>query len=126
MRNVLIISLLLLFNVACIAQVAEKLPPEQFKSQIEKETNTYKILDLRTDEEVEQGMVPTAEQLNFYGEDFEELLGQLDKKTTYYIYCRSGGRSGKTFATMKSLGFDNVYELDGGMNAWKSAGLETE
>lgn len=126
MRNALTISLLLFLTCACKAQVADQLAPEAFKAQIEKEANSYKILDLRTNEEVAQGKVPGAEQLDFFSEDFEVKLSELNKETTYYIYCKLGGRSGKTFTKMKELGFEKVYDMQGGMDAWKAAALETE
>jgi len=126
MRNALIISLLFFSNSACSAQVENKLTPEVFKMQIENETDLYQILDLRTDDEIAQGKVPGAEQLDFFGEDFDANLNELNKEATYYIYCRSGNRSGKTYAKMKSLGFEKVYDMEGGMNAWKAKGFETE
>ncbi|SMD38945.1 Rhodanese-related sulfurtransferase [Reichenbachiella faecimaris] len=126
MRNVFMLSLLLFLSVSCTAQRVDQLTPEQFKAQINNETSPFKILDLRTDDEVAQGKIPGAEPLDFYGEKFEEKLGELNKETTYYIYCRSGGRSGKTLAKMKALNFERIYEMDGGMNAWKAAGLEIE
>ena len=39
-------------------------------------------------------------------------------RNSVYVYCRSGGRSGKAMKMMNDMGFKNVYNLDGGMNAW--------
>lgn len=126
MRNAICFTLLLFLATSCQAQVANQLAPVPFKAQIENEEGAYKILDLRTDEEVAEGMVPGAEQLNFLADDFDAKLETLNKETTYYIYCRSGGRSGKALNQMTQLGFKKVYELEGGMNAWKASGLETK
>ncbi|MDW3210907.1 MAG: rhodanese-like domain-containing protein [Reichenbachiella sp.] len=126
MRNTIILVLLLSMTISCQAQVPNQLSPVAFKSQIEKEDDAFKILDLRTDKEVSEGMVPGAEQLDFLADDFDSKLSELNKSTTYYIYCRSGGRSGRALTQMTELGFEKVYEMQGGMNAWKSAGLETE
>lgn len=126
MRNAIILVLLFSMTISCQAQVANQLSPVAFKSQIEKEDDAFKILDLRTDKEVSEGMVPGAEQLDFLADDFDSKLSELNKSTTYYIYCRSGGRSGRALTQMTELGFKKVYELQGGMNAWKTAGLETE
>ena len=38
-------------------------------------------------------------------------------------YCRSGGRGALAALTLKTLGFQNVANLDGGFAAWKDAGL---
>lgn len=126
MRNGFFLALLLSLTISCQGQVANQLAPEAFKSQIEKEEGAFKVLDLRTDKEVSEGMVPGAEQLDFLADDFDSKLSELNKSTTYYIYCRSGGRSGRALTQMTELGFEKVYELQGGMNAWKTAGLETE
>lgn len=126
MKNALLILLFLGVLSSCEAQVAEKLAPEVFKAQYENESNAYQIIDLRTDEEVAEGKVSGATQLDFYSDDFEENLQKLDKSVTYYIYCRSGGRSGKTLSKMKELGFDKVYDMQGGMNAWLASGFPTE
>lgn len=126
MRNAICLILLLSVVTSCQGQVANQLSPEAFKAQIEKERSDFKILDLRTDEEVLQGKVPGAEQLDFYADDFDAKLKELNKETTYYIYCRSGGRSGKTLTQMSELGFKKVYEMQGGMNAWKALNLKME
>ncbi|WP_422358550.1 rhodanese-like domain-containing protein [Reichenbachiella sp.] len=126
MRNAICLTLLLFSAISCQSQVANQLSAEAFKAQIENEENSFKVLDLRTDEEVATGMVPGAEQLDFLSDDFDSKLRALNKENTYYIYCKSGGRSGKTLNQMTELGFKKVYELEGGMNAWKASGLTTE
>lgn len=126
MRNAWFVLGLLIMSVSCTAQVSEKLDPQAFQNQIQSDSGEFKILDLRTDEEVAEGKVPGAEQLDFYSDDFENQLKKLNKQATYYIYCRSGGRSGKTLDKMKELGFEQVYDMQGGMNAWKAAGLPAE
>ena len=126
MRNAWFVLGLLIMSVSCTAQVLEKLDPQAFQNQIQSDSGEFKILDLRTDEEVVEGKVPGAEQLDFYSDDFESQLKKLNKQATYYIYCRSGGRSGKTLDKMKELGFEQVYDMQGGMNAWKAAGLPAE
>jgi rhodanese-related sulfurtransferase len=61
--------------------------------------------------------------LDFYAPDFREWLAQLDREKTYLVYCRTGHRSGETVNFMKELGFRRVYDLQGGILAWQSAGL---
>lgn len=83
------------------------------------------ILDVRTPEEFAQGHLPekTPTNLNFYAPDFREQLARLDRGKTYLVYCRTGHRSGETVQIMKELGFRRVYDLQGGLTAWQSAGL---
>ena len=70
--------------------------------------------------EIEEGMIPEALHLDFYlGQDFINGLESLDKTKNYYVYCRSGNRSGQACLIMKQLGFDSTFNLVGGMNEWQ-------
>lgn len=130
MKKAVFNSILLLISLwigsACTAQSIEKLSPKDFQDLINTETSSFEILDVRTDKEYAQGKIKGARQLNFYGDDFSSALKQMDKEKTYYIYCAVGGRSGKAASKMLAMGFKNIYDLDGGMTAWKAEGLDIE
>lgn len=79
------------------------------------------LIDLRTNEEVAAGFIPGAAQIDFYAADFEAQLENLPKDAHYLIYCNSGNRSGTTLRIMKDLGFSQVTELGGGIQAWIAA-----
>jgi len=51
---------------------------------------------------------------------------ELDPHSRVIVYCRSGVRGALAGATLKTLGFENVANLDGGLNAWKDEGLPTD
>jgi rhodanese-related sulfurtransferase len=61
--------------------------------------------------------------LDFYRDDFETELADLDPNVPYVVYCRSGNRSGQTIALMENLEFRTVADVDGGVLAWETAGL---
>ena len=50
----------------------------------------------------------------------------LDPSKRVILHCASGGRSALGAATLKSMGYQDVAHLDGGINAWKEAGKPTE
>ena len=77
------------------------------------------LLDVRTDAEFIEGHLKGATQLNFYEASFETSLDAMDKNIPVFIYCRSGGRSGKAAKKMKEKGFKSVYNLEGGIIAWQ-------
>lgn len=78
------------------------------------------ILDVRTPEEVEEGYIPGAIHLDIYrGQEFLDELEKLDKDKNYYVYCRSGNRSGQACALMQNAGFQKCYNLTGGFMEWE-------
>jgi len=80
------------------------------------------VLDVRTIEEFEQARLADATMIDFYQSDFAEQLADLDRDQPHLLYCRSGNRSGQTRAIMEDLGFTNVADIDGGINAWTAQG----
>jgi len=83
-------------------------------------------LDVRTLEEFTEVRIAGAKNLDFYAPDFADRLDDLDKTLPYFVYCRTGNRSGQTIDTMRDLGFEQVYNLDGGIVAWNEAGFPVE
>jgi rhodanese-related sulfurtransferase len=61
----------------------------------------------------------------FYASDFAQKIAKLDKNRPVMVYCAAGGRSASAASQFKKLGFAKVYDLDGGMGAWKKAGKKT-
>jgi rhodanese-related sulfurtransferase len=49
----------------------------------------------------------------------------LDPAGRVIVYCRSGARAALATVTLKTMGYENVANLGGGINAWKEAGLPT-
>lgn len=96
---------------------------EQFKSEVEDKEAI--ILDIRTPEEFAKGRIARSTNIDYYKSDFKEKLDNLDKDLPYKIYCNSGNRSSKTLEIMKDLGFWDVTELAGGIQAWMSNNYST-
>lgn len=94
------------------------LTQEDWAAQAAKDDNSV-FLDVRTDDEVAEGYIPNSKHIDIYlGQGFLDQLNTLDKSKNYYVYCRSGNRSGQACAIMNSIGFENTYNLLGGFNEW--------
>jgi len=80
------------------------------------------LLDVRTPAEFAAGHIAGATNVDFESGTFESDIQQLDKSKSYAVYCRSGNRSGQATALMAKDGFKTIFNLDGGLINWQSAG----
>tara|TARA_B110000483_G_scaffold226038_1_gene286267 strand:+ start:1200 stop:1514 length:315 start_codon:yes stop_codon:yes gene_type:complete len=95
-----------------------ELSQSEWTSQLESDSKSV-ILDVRTDQEVEEGMIPKALHVDVYkGQEFISELEKLDKTLSYYVYCRSGNRSGQACSVMQKMGFESTFNLVGGFLEW--------
>lgn len=94
------------------------LTQKDWSEQLLQDSNAA-ILDVRTPEECNEGIIPNAIQIDIYkGQGFIYKLEELDKSKNYYVYCKAGGRSAQACNIMNQLGFENTYNLIGGMMQW--------
>lgn len=84
------------------------------------------ILDVRENSEFADGHIAKAKHLPVG--QLKTRLGELEKFKGKPIVavCRSGNRSGHACGILRKAGFENVYNLAGGMGAWEQAGLPRE
>jgi rhodanese-related sulfurtransferase len=95
------------------------LSQQEWVAQLEKDQNSF-VLDVRTEEEIEDGRILNSSNIDIYlGQGFLDELEKLDKAKNYYVYCRSGNRSGQACAIMNSIGIENAYNLEGGFMNWE-------
>lgn len=94
------------------------LSQEEWVAQLEADENVV-ILDVRTEDEYNDGIIQDAINIDIHkGQEFISEIEALDKTKKYYVYCRSGARSGKACQIMNELGFENAYNLEGGIMGW--------
>jgi len=94
------------------------LSQQEWAEQLQADTNAV-ILDVRTEDEWNEGIIPNAILIDIYkGQGFIYELEELDKTKNYYVYCRSGNRSGQACSIMNELGFEKAYNLAGGFMQW--------
>jgi len=104
----------------------EDLSQEEWVEQLAKADDAV-VLDVRTDAEVAEGIIANAIHLDIYkGQDFISEIEDLDKSKSYFVYCRSGNRSGQACQIMEQLGFEKAYNLEGGMLEWTGEVVDLE
>ena len=126
MRNWIFSLLASVFCCGCTAQnESNVLSIEDYNKAI-KSDSTAVIIDVRQPAEYADGHLSGASLLNVLDEQtFDKGIKKLDKQKTYYIYCRSGRRSQTASKKMQQQGL-KVYDMKGGFNAWKAAGMPVE
>jgi len=95
----------------------ENVNASSFKQLIDETPNAV-VLDVRTAAEMRSGAIRGAVNIDLMSADFQQKIGKLDKNKTYFVYCRSGNRSGQACKMMGNAGFEHVYNLSGGMMSW--------
>ena len=115
MRNIILIIFILL---SCQDNKKfEILKYSDFKNKIE--SDDVILIDVRTPMEYSQGHIQGSVNVDFKEEkDFQNYFKNLDKSETIFLYCRSGNRSKKSAEKLIDLGFNKIYDLDGGFIEW--------
>jgi len=125
LNNLILVTLaLILFNCnnGQTQNIETKLSANEFASKI-KELPLAPVLDVRTLAEFSKGHLQNAKNFDWNGNDFEKQVALLDKTKPVFVYCLSGGRSSAAANKMRSDGFKEVYELNGGIMKWRGANL---
>jgi len=81
------------------------------------------VLDVREDAELAQGRILDA--LHVPLGRLEAEIGKLDKYRDRHVIvcCRVGNRSRQACSLLRRNGFEKVYNLQGGVQAWQNADL---
>lgn len=96
-----------------------KLAPDAW-AELQEQIPESVILDVRTEQEFESGYIKGALNMDIHGgADFLASIDAQDKSKSYFVYCRSGARSGQACQLMSQMGFSAVYNLEGGVLAWE-------
>ncbi len=117
-------KLFIAISTMLLAACAPKYPtvtPDEFEQAIAEPD--VQLVDVRTPEEYEQGHIVGAMNIDWKNDAFADEAGQmLDKSKTVAVYCRSGHRSHEAGNKLYKMGYTHIVELQGGMEAWKTAG----
>lgn len=120
-------SLFILVSQAVFAHHSYLLTVQQLRAGLMKAPSVsqkgFVLIDVRSPEEHLSGQIPGTD-LNI---DFREIKArhrEIGAKPGDHIvvYCQSGHRSNIAAETLADLGYTNVYNVSGSMNAWMEAG----
>ncbi|MFY0674598.1 MAG: rhodanese-like domain-containing protein [Bacteroidia bacterium] len=99
--------------------IAKDLNVAEFEKMIDENPGT--VLDVRTPDEYKKGNIEGSVLIDWYSPDFAKKAAELDKDKPVYVYCHVGGRSSSAMKKLtKELGFTEVYNLKGGIVAWRN------
>ncbi len=82
------------------------------------------IIDVRTPGEFASGHLEGAINIDVQSADFAAQVMELDKDGEYFIYCRSGNRSGQAIAQMNQMGFSDMTNGGSVADASEASGIE--
>ena len=89
----------------------------EFKLHLE--NKKVQLVDVRTAMEFNTGYIKNAKNIDFYSGKFNVKFNKLNKNQAVYLYCRSGSRSRQTAYKIEAMGFEEVYDLKGGLINFK-------
>ncbi|MCK5643697.1 MAG: rhodanese-like domain-containing protein [Gammaproteobacteria bacterium] len=81
------------------------------------------IIDDRPTNAFNSGHIGNATSIP-WGPDFADRVSELDRSKIYLVYCSTG--CGASSQVMNELGFREIYDIAGGLNAWEAEGLPIE
>jgi len=121
-----IISFVLILSGTVSGQAVDSLkvkslPPAAFQSAYQKSEKAM-LIDVREFFEYKKSRIKDAVNIPSSGK-LQNSADSIDKHLDLFFYCTSGFRSKRVAKFFYDKGFTNVYSLDGGIMAWRKAGL---
>jgi rhodanese-related sulfurtransferase len=82
------------------------------------------FLDVREPSEYDAGHIPGVTLIPV--SQVAGRLSEIPKDKQVVVTCRSGNRSGQVAQQLRQLGYTNITNMQGGLNAWQNAGYPVE
>ena len=96
----------------------------ELAQRLEDQPKNIRIIDVREMNEFTAGTMPGAEAMPMAS--IPVRLNELDKDKELVVVCRSGARSAQVCMFLQQQGFENVFNLRGGLMSWARLGLPIE
>jgi rhodanese-related sulfurtransferase len=124
--RIVLSSCFIAFLFSANAQSTTSLTASEFEKGIVGK-DSIQLLDVRTADEYNGGHIQHALLADWKDQnEFSRRIGFIDKEKQVYVYCLGGGRSAAAAAKMREMGYLQVYELKGGINAWRAENKTVE
>jgi rhodanese-related sulfurtransferase len=106
-----------LFGERATAPHSEVLDKEVYAKAIK--TGKVQLVDVRTAREFKAGHIKGAKNIDlFQFGSFNAAFEKFDKNKPLYLYCQTGNRSQKAAKKLSTMGFEHIYDLQGGFSNW--------
>ncbi len=123
--NFSMIFLMVSWLIACQANGQSAVSVQEFQKKLQENTSKAQRIDVRTPQEFASGHLEGFLNFNISDPSFQDKISKLDKNKPVFVYCAVGGRSAAATRQLSSLGFTKIYDMRGGISAWRAAGLQT-
>lgn len=98
------------------------LPRAEFAAALAAAGDEALLIDCRTAEEFAEGGLPGALHYDYLDREFAYRVDSLPRGRAVFVYCASGGRSAGAAELLDAIGFGEVYDLEGGLEAAEPTG----
>lgn len=121
MKSKILFAFLITFQlISCQKQnskVIETLDSKLYSEKLDS-TENPQLLDVRTPDEYAVEHLENAKNVDWNGSNFVSNAEKLDKSKPVFVYCKVGGRSNQAANKLSELGFQKIYNLEGGIMKW--------
>jgi rhodanese-related sulfurtransferase len=118
------VSLLLFLAASASAQSEAPSIAASELNALRESGNAPVVIDVRSAEEYASGHIPGA--VNIPYDHVAERISEIDAPHGVALYCMVGPRARKGESALLAAGYTSVVHLEGGLAAWKAAGLPVE
>ncbi|MGB0893128.1 MAG: thiosulfate sulfurtransferase GlpE [Parashewanella sp.] len=87
--------------------------------ELQQKSTQLQLVDIRDPESFEAGHIPNA--IRLYNDYLSEFLAEADLDSPLVVVCYHGISSVSAAEYLIQQGFDDVYSLDGGFQAWQQS-----
>ena len=102
----------------------QEIDASQLTAMMTSEEESFRLIDVRSANEMSQGMMPGAEALPMHLVPLR--VDELRESSKVVFYCRTGARSAQVCAFLQQQGVDHVVNVRGGIIDWHRNGHPIE